>query len=66
MILLYALCFQFSVELLHYPIYLIRVFVIGDASLACLLLYLGQLTDTGTIDLPQLRLIESAPFHVHG
>jgi hypothetical protein len=65
-ILLHALCFQLSVVLLHDFLDLIGVIALVDASLACLLLDLGQLTDTGTVDLPQLRLIESASFHVHG
>lgn len=66
MILLHTLCFQLSVVLLQDFLDLIGVFVIVDTSLTCLLLDLGQLTDTGTVDLPQLRLIESAPFHAHG
>ena len=65
-ILLHTLCFQLSEVLLHDFLDLIGVFVMVDTSLACLLLDLGQLTDTGTVDLPQLRLIESTSFHVHG
>jgi len=65
-ILLHTLCFQLSVVLLHDFLDLIGVFVMIYTSSACLLLDLGQLTDTSTVDLPQLRLIESAPFHIHG
>ena len=65
-ILLHALSFQLSVVLLHDFLYLIGAIVIVDTSLACLLLDLGQLINTCTVNLPQLRLIESAPFHVHG
>ena len=65
-ILLHALSFQLSVVLIHDFLYLIGVIVIVDTSWTCLLLDLGQLINTCTIDLPQLRLIESAPFHVHG
>ena len=67
MILLHTLCFQLSVVLLNDFLDLIGVFVMIYTSLACrLLLDLGQFTDTGAVDLPQLRLIESAPFHAHG
>ena len=65
-VLLHALCFQLSVVLFHDFLDLIGVIVMIDTSLTCLLLDLGQLTDTGTVDLPELRLIESAPFHTHG